>query len=203
VIRPFFLLVAATLLAVGLAATGAAHNVQVFAYLDGQTIRGEATVGGGKKAKNADILILDPDDKTTLARTKTDDDGSFSIALNETGRPQTGPLLVVLEAGPGHRAEWLLQTVAESAASSPQALVNKPPTNGKTLETNSPPINTDELRRLIGEVVEEKLVPVKQMIAQQQASAPGLKDILGGLGFIVGIGGIIAYTVSRKRNKKN
>jgi nickel transport protein len=185
-----------------LATAAAAHNVQVFAYLDGEIIRGEATVGGGKKAKNADILILDPDNKETLTSTKTDADGSFSIAVKETGRQRTAPLLVVLEAGPGHRAEWLLQPVeAELTASSRPQLTTNAPTDSQNHEITTPPLDADELRRLIGAVVEEKLVPVKQMIAHQQDSSPGLKDILGGLGFIVGIGGIIAYAASRKQNK--
>lgn len=200
-IKPLYLLTMATLLVMVLVTPAVAHNVQVFAYLDGQTIRGEATIGGGKKAKNADILILDPDDKTILARTKTDADGSFSMAVNETGRQQTGPLLVVLEAGPGHQAEWLLQTIAAESAADNRQLTKIPPPDARNQETIAPPMDADELRRLIGEVVEEKLAPVKQMIAQQQTSAPGLRDIFGGLGFIIGIGGIIAYTVSRKRNR--
>jgi nickel transport protein len=201
-IRPAHRFCAATLLVLLLATAAAAHNVQVFAYLDGETIRGEATIGGGKKAKNADILILDPDNNETLTSTKTDADGSFSIAVKETGRQRTEPLLVVLEAGPGHRAEWLLQPVeAELTASSQPQLTTNAPTDSQNREITTLPLDADELRQLIGAVVEEKLVPVKQMIAHQQHSSPSLKDILGGLGFIIGIGGIIAYAVSRKQNK--
>lgn len=178
-----------------------AHNVQVFAYAEGAAIKGEALIGGGKKAVNADISVLSADDGKTLLTTSTDNDGNFSFAIGALDPQQTGDLLIVLEAGPGHRAQWLLK----AADFRPGSGENKPaavqPEAPKTINHTAANLTVDEerLRLLIAEVVEEKLGPLKQMIVRQQVRPPGLQEILGGLGYIIGIAGIIAYLASRKR----
>lgn len=181
-----------------------AHNVQVFAYTEGAVIKGEALVGGGKKAVHADISVLNAEDSTTLLTTSTDNDGTFSFAIDALGPEQTGDLLIVLDAGPGHRAQWLLK----AADFRPGGADNKPktvqPAVPETINSATADLTVDEahLRRLIAEVVKEQLGPLKQMILEQQIQAPGVKEILGGLGYIIGISGIIAYLAARKYKKR-
>jgi nickel transport protein len=48
-------------------------------------------------------------------------------------------------------------------------------------------------------VLDKKLAPVKEMILKSQEQKPRLQDIMGGVGYIIGLAGIVAYMSSRKK----
>ncbi len=89
-----------------LATAAHAHRVNVFAWVEDGMVRIEGTLGGGKKAKNSELKVLNAATGEVLLTGQTDQEGLFSfpvpVEMGEAG------LRVVLEAGPGHRAEWLL-----------------------------------------------------------------------------------------------
>ena len=81
-----------------------AHRVIVYAWVEDDAIRVEAGFGGSRKAKNCPVLLQDPDGKT-LAQSQTDNAGNCSFQLPAG---ITTDLVVVLDAGEGHRAQWVL-----------------------------------------------------------------------------------------------
>ena len=83
-----------------------AHRVQVFAGVENGLIEGEATLSGGKKVKNGQIKVLTNDERKLLLTVSTGEAGSFTIDPLELGLERPVDLLIVLEAGPGHRSEW-------------------------------------------------------------------------------------------------
>lgn len=98
------ILFAAALLSLLLAAGGAgAHQVKLFAYVEGGRLLGEGYLPGGGKIKNQPLEVYDADGRL-LAQARTDDQGAFSLPL-PPGKP---PLKLVLKAGPGHQAQYEL-----------------------------------------------------------------------------------------------
>lgn len=83
-----------------------AHRVQVFAGVENGLIEGEASLSGGKKVRNGEIKVLTNDDRKLLLTVSTGDTGSFTIDPLDLGLERPVDLLLVLEAGPGHRSEW-------------------------------------------------------------------------------------------------
>jgi hypothetical protein len=84
-----------------------AHRVNVFAWVEDGVVRIEGTMGGEQKAKNSELKVLDAATEEVLLTGHTDQEGLFSFPLPaEMGE---AGLRIVLEAGPGHRAEWLLE----------------------------------------------------------------------------------------------
>ena len=65
-----------TLLAV--ARPALAHQLKVFAYVEGKRIRGETYVRGGAGVRGAAVTAYDPSGQK-LAETTTDDDGNFVL----------------------------------------------------------------------------------------------------------------------------
>jgi hypothetical protein len=59
-------------------------------------------------------------------------------------------------------------------------------------------LSADELETVVGRVVDAKLAPIRQALARQETQGPRLQDIIGGLGWIIGLLGIAAYM--RRRN---
>lgn len=85
-----------------------AHSIQVFAYVENGIIKGEGSLSGGKKVKNGEIKVVTKVGEELLLTTSTDDTGSFSIDPETLGLTQPVDLIIVLDAGPGHRSEWQL-----------------------------------------------------------------------------------------------
>ena len=112
------ILISSMLLLILMSCPASAHNIHVFAYVEGPMIKGEGSLGGGKKAKNAGVDMINNADGTIILTTRTDDHGLFAFPLDAVGQQKPIDILIVLNDGPGHRAEWLLK--AEDFVSSDQ-----------------------------------------------------------------------------------
>ena len=77
-----------------------AHNVTVFAWVEGDRVHVETKFSGGRKAKSAPIEVYDSEGNLLLTG-RTDAEGAFAFSA-----PQKSDLNIVLLAGMGHRAEW-------------------------------------------------------------------------------------------------
>ena len=84
------------------------HSVQVFASVENGIIKGEATLAGSRPAKNGGIKVIRTYDQKLLLTTTTDDSGMFAIDPAALGLEKPTDLIIVLDAGPGHRSEWQL-----------------------------------------------------------------------------------------------
>jgi nickel transport protein len=74
---------------------------------------------------------------------------------------------------------------------------------GKAASTSAPTVaatglNPAELEALLGKVLDAKLAPIKHALAAQDNDGPSLRDIVGGLGWILGLLGVAAYMQARK-----
>ncbi|MBT8345443.1 MAG: transmembrane domain-containing protein [Desulfofustis sp.] len=83
-----------------------AHRVQVFAAAEEGLIKGEATLSGRHPVIEGEIKVFSKDDQKLLLTLTTDTTGSFVFDPVTLGLAQPADLLIVLDADPGHRAEW-------------------------------------------------------------------------------------------------
>ncbi|MGI9535549.1 MAG: hypothetical protein ACR2PB_00660 [Desulfocapsaceae bacterium] len=88
-----------------------AHNIKVFAYVENGFIKGEGSLAGGRPVKTGEIKIIRKDDQKLLLTSATGDSGTFAIDPKALGLKEPTDLIIVLEAGPGHRSEWQLSAV--------------------------------------------------------------------------------------------
>jgi len=81
------------------------HKVIVFAWVENGTIQVEAGFGGKRPAKDCRLTAIDAENKL-IYQGKTDDQGLDHFPL-----PQgiSAPLTITLEAGPGHKGQWILE----------------------------------------------------------------------------------------------
>jgi nickel transport protein len=79
-----------------------AHRVNLFAWVEGDTVYVESKFSGGKKVKAGKIIVTDSQG-TELLTGATDENGEFSFKV-----PKKTDLKIVLIAGAGHRAEWTI-----------------------------------------------------------------------------------------------
>lgn len=188
--------------------SAAAHRVNVFAWVEGDTIHVEGKFGGGKSVKAGKILVTDTQGHALLSGL-TNDHGEFSFKV-----PQRTDLKIILSAGQGHQGEWTIRAAempelpaaAAGAAKDPKSM----PSASKENDAASPAdgmaaantgINREELEAIIATVMDRKLKPIIKMLADAQQKGPSLRDILAGIGYIFGLAGIAAYIHRRKTSK--
>ena len=176
-----------------------AHRVSVYAYVEDGQVKGEGYMPGGGKVSNQTVQILNAEGKV-LAEGKTKADGSFALPLPKA----KAPLQVVLLAGPGHRASFELkaadlgQTGQEAAPTAPA-----PAPAGEAKQAPAVGINPQELGALIQKNVTKSLAPLRSQLAEMalHSQEVTIKDIVSGLGWIVGLLGLAAYLKARKLAK--
>lgn len=187
----------------------AAHKLQVHAFAEGDRIDGTAYFAGGAKAAGARILVLDAEGKT-LAQLTPAEDGRFSYRARM-------PIdhLIVAESGDGHRAEWRVK--ADELAGGfpmPEALVQitDTPPSGTTLPSHDALAKTSiaqgsgmtisldpTLIAAIDQAVARQVRPLREQIIAAQDEVR-LRDLLGGLGYILGLTGLALWWRSRRAN---
>ncbi|MDP8256366.1 MAG: hypothetical protein P9M14_11505 [Candidatus Alcyoniella australis] len=86
-----------------LASSALAHGVSLWAYVEDGTVFIEAFFSNGNKVMSGQIFVLDSSGEQILAG-ETDNQGKFSFKP-----PKIDDLKIVLIAGEGHSAEYLLK----------------------------------------------------------------------------------------------
>ncbi|WP_457574823.1 hypothetical protein [Desulfolithobacter sp.] len=198
-----------------LAGPALAHKVRIFAYGEGDSILGETAFSGGRAPKNSEIIVKDATSGKTLLTTRTDDRGEFSFPIPEEAKQRGLDLLIVVNVGEGHRGQWKLTadeyldqppTPSPSSAPGPTPVTDtvhragpdpaiSPAARGATTVGRTPDVAVDEtmLRRVVEEALDKKLGPIKRMLAESRDQGPRVQDILGGIGYLIGLAGIMAY----------
>ncbi len=191
----FFILI---LMLTGFPGQAVAHKVTVFAWVEGDTVFTESKFSRGKRVNGGEISVYDKSGNR-LVEGKTNHLGEFSFTL--PGKP---PLIVELNAGMGHRAQWTIQ--ADDMGESPiknigpaevSVTVNKF-AGDQSASSVAPIIQTGELEANIEKILDKKLKPIIKMLVELQQSDPSLTDVLGGMGYIIGLVGIVTYYRNRK-----
>jgi nickel transport protein len=79
-----------------------AHRVNLFAWVEGDTVFTESFFSDGAKSIGSRIDVFDPEGEILLTG-RTDDEGRFSFKI-----PKKTDLTIVLNASMGHRVEYIL-----------------------------------------------------------------------------------------------
>lgn len=179
-----------------------AHKVNMFAYVEGNKVMMEGYFADGNKPMNCDVIVTDPD-KNVLVKGLTDRDGKFSFDI-----PKITDLRIVLNAGMGHRAEFLisreeLSGVSPAAASETDSTASvgrdEAPGTDEAEEATapSPPGSVSANEAMVRKAIAEANLPLMRAIEELKERA-GFANIVGGIGFIFGIVGILFYVKARK-----
>lgn len=201
-------------LLLGLAATPAlAHKVNVFAYAEGGQVHARGYFNDGRPTVGATIEVHDEAGRLLLSG-QTNDAGEFSFPVPKAA----GSLKLVLVASMGHRNEYQLaasELPQPAKRPSPQAAPKpaaRPPAPGTAQAAEAvaaappPTLDAEGLRTVVREEVERaleaRLAPLtRQLAASQQQEGVSVTEVVGGVGYILGLFGVAAYFASRRRGQ--
>jgi nickel transport protein len=169
-----------------------AHKVNIFAYIEGEKVYTESYFNDGKKCINSKIEVFDINE-VKLLEGLTDEKGIFIFDL-----PQTSYLKIILTASLGHRAENILE-INHGKELEKLEIDNSEVNSTEIVQKNNPNVSKEDIQKLINQALDEKLAPIMREIKKSQEEKISFNDIIGGIGYILGIFGIMAYFLSRKK----
>jgi nickel transport protein len=157
--------------------------------------------------KAGEVIVKDTQDNELLQGI-TNDQGEFSFKV-----PKRTDLKIVLVAGEGHQAAWTIpasemeglppkkasETDPEETGHAEQEPA--PKVSGDTMSTPDKVIRAEDLEAIIETVLDRKLKPITRILADLRHEGPTVRDILGGIGYILGLVGVAAYVSNRKKKE--
>jgi len=196
--KPYLILIFIFLIIMMVNISVFAHKVNIFAYVEGDKVYTESYFNDGKKCIDSKIEVFD-NQGNKLLEGLTDEEGMFSFEIPSKDVID-GDLKVVLTASMGHRAEYI---ILANELRGVTGLINEK--SEEPIPAVSPEIYSLDLKQiqsLIEDALDKKLKPImREMIEIKKSQEDKISptEIIGGIGYIIGIFGIIAYFLSRKR----
>lgn len=194
-----------------------AHRLGIFAWLENDQIIVECDWGQNQPASGAAVTVMDSVTKKTLASGYTGSKGRYEFKVPDVVREGHG-LLIDVNAGQGHRGEWLMDAselysaaslttgfdqarITEGQMQNPDSHVHLNPALSASISMpQAASIKPEDLKGAVSEVLEIQLAPIRKELAAQNNKGPGIVEIIGGLGWIMGFVGIALYFMARKKS---
>lgn len=169
-----------------------AHRVNIFTQVEGDSVIGQCYYNDGTPVRQQKVEISKLSGGKLL-ELETDSAGYFRFAP-----PVKVDLKIVLYAGMGHQSEVTIK--ASDLPEVKKIKVEKPKVVNKAIEAKEekPAVDEESIRRIVEDVVEEKFNALRELIVKQQRSI-SLITIIGGIGYILGIFGLLSFLRSRKK----
>lgn len=190
--KPYLILIFIFLIIIMMDVSVFAHKVNIFAYVEGEKVYTESYFNDGKKCIESKIEVFD-NQGNKLLEGLTDEEGAFSfeIPLGDGG------LKIVLTASMGHRAEYSIS--ADELRGAAGLIKEEPGGPVSVISPKTSSIDLKGIQSIIEDTLDEKLKPIMREIKKSQEDKISPTEIIGGIGYIIGIFGIVAYFLSRKR----
>ena len=222
--RLFFAL-ATLALCVLLPMAALAHKVSVFAYVDGPNLVIDAFYSKSNKVNGGKITVKNAATGEVYQQATTDENGALTLPVPAKAIAAKADLRVLLVAGEGHQNDVLVHAseyagLTAPAAAAPAAATtgtkpapklsaapSSPAASPAAAPSASPSAQFDEatLTRIVNQAVEQavesRMAPVKRLLLESAQKGPGPTEIIGGIGYIVGLFGVAAFLSARRKNK--
>ena len=158
-----------------------AHKIHVFADRQGEAVKGYAYFQNGDRASGVTVTLY-AENGQKIAEKKTGGQGDFSFTAG-----QSSPVRVVVSTVDGHRGEYSLAGPEKKKRAAPE----REPAD---LPREFPGFPEQRLK----EIVREEMRPFREELAEYRSEIR-FSDILAGIGFILGVFGLLMYFTSRSR----
>ena len=177
------------------------HRVSIFAWFEDDTICTESYFQDGTSVINGKIEVFDSAGNS-VHKGITDRNGEYSFKI-----PKIDDLTLVLDAAMGHRATFELKVEelgevyrkeksdeAEEKDESETSLIED-----SGFDQNVSGISIEDIRKVVEEEVSRQIKPLSRNIAKLlKKKGPSVHDIFAGIGYILGLMGLIMYFKNRR-----
>lgn len=162
-----------------------AHKIHVFAWVSGETITVESNFSKDRPLVKGKVTVRDGNSHAVLLEGTGDEKGIFTFSIPAEAKTNGSDLLIVVSGSEGHQSEWLVpaaEYLSDSNSSKPEIPAE---------------LNSAELKKMLQELLEQELAPIRRSLAENRQDKPGLRDIMGGIGYLLGLAGLVAWLKNR------
>jgi nickel transport protein len=209
--KQLFLVLFAVSLSV-IAELAEAHGLKALVTVEGTSLMGSAHLTPRRPLRHATVTVTDADGNV-LATTTTDDEGQFQVEAKQRVDHR-----IIVDGGDGHVATYTVR-----ADELPDSLLPRPstplPQAGEGSERLSPlppaplppagegsnkalptlPVPDADWRTFIDQSIARQVRPLREQLDAYQEKI-WWHDVLGGIGYILGLGGL-AFGLSERRRR--
>ncbi|WP_298940738.1 hypothetical protein [uncultured Psychromonas sp.] len=206
-------------ISLGFSSLASAHNVVGGVYAEGFTIEGEAGFSNGSMANAGTVVKVSDTSGTPLGEAMTDDEGYFVFIAKKRITH-----VFEINMGAGHilkmqlPAEELPDNLDDKSASLPSSnalastsdITQTSVSDGQVVKTNQATNNQTVTQKqiqnqitplMLEKAIAKQIKPLRREISALKEKS-GLRDIIGGIGYIFGLLGLVAFLRERKLKAK-
>jgi nickel transport protein len=166
--------------------------VNIFAYVEGDTVYTESYFPDGRKVEGGIIEVYDSQGNKLLGGI-TDKNGQFNFKP-----PIRDDLKIVLIASMGHKNSYTISKGEFSEGRGEQEAESR--RQNEERHKGVEQVDLAKLKQIIDASLDEKLKPIiKELKKQKEVS---FYEIIAGIGYIFGIFGLIMYFISKRTHLK-
>ncbi len=177
-----------------------AHKVSVFAYVESGQVVLDAFYSRSTKVRQGQVEVRDATTGELLLQAITDDDGALRFPV--PAKAVNDGLKITLVAGEGHRAETTLSAAELGAAPAAQAAEPQPVSATQPAVPQPLPADAAAMEQAVQRAVEKAMAPVRELLLRQAEQGPGMVEIVGGIGYIVGLFGVAAFAAAKRKERQ-
>ncbi len=181
-----------------------AHRINVFCWVEEGQIQCYAKFSTGNPVKEGDYKVYNSAGKL-LYEAKGDKKGNFHYKIPENILQHPQDLKIECIAEMGHKNFWVVKK--DEIVPSSEMEEEESSLSGKkeTPQVESTPsqaqkeigIDKKELEKIVSKVMDRELAPIKMDLAMLKEHPIQIRDVLGGIGYILGLMGIFFYFKSK------
>jgi nickel transport protein len=189
-----------TLVFMALTPLALAHKVNVFAWVEGDTVHVEGYFAGNKKAQDSLVEVFDSTGKKLLDG-RTDQQGEFAFKI-----PKITDLKIVLTASMGHRIDVVipmceLEEVSPTKTTESGGHAVPEPAEQKIVSgQTASAVDIAQMEAVLDKVLDRKLTTLGRLIRETRPEGPTVSEVIGGIGYIFGLMGVALYFISKKKS---
>lgn len=175
------------------------HRLNVFAWLEGANIIVKCNFGSNRPALNADVKVFEDVNHRLIIQGTTNRQGEFIFPLPI---PLESGLLIEADAGHGHKGEWKMgisELDSKTAAPAGAPAKSQPVLPDMSVSASPASTGTGISREELKDILTQSLAPLSRQIADLHSGSPGISEIIGGIGWIMGLAGLTFYFIARKK----
>ncbi|MCD6405148.1 MAG: carboxypeptidase regulatory-like domain-containing protein [Planctomycetes bacterium] len=192
-----------------------AHKLSLFATADGKTISGYGYFSGGGRPHNVTVIVTAPGSRK-LGETTTNEKGEFTFpVLYKCDH------ILTINAPDGHSAMFTVEAdelpddlpvLSADETQVPQVEPLAPKAAAPVVPKPVAPAaaaSAEEIEQAVERVVKREIRPLSKQIIKYREQLDryeektSLHDVLGGIGYILGITGVAFYFLGTRKLKEN
>ncbi|WP_160063430.1 cobalt ABC transporter permease [Psychromonas sp. L1A2] len=203
----------------GFSSAAIAHNVVGGVYAEGFTIEGEAGFSNGSMANAGTVVKVSDTSGTPLGEAVTDGEGYFVFTAKKRithvfeinmGAGHLLKMQLPAEELPDSLDDEIATTASSNAAVSTSGITQTSDSNGQVVNTNQAMNNQTVIQKqiqnqitplMLEKAIAKQIKPLRREISALKEKS-GLRDIIGGIGYIFGLLGLVAFLRERKLKAK-